>query len=296
MGLPVESLRHPSEAAFNAAVDLLKKGAGNYKPPPWIENGTVYWTTRFNPNTGLDEAYFNPTAYDPRKPHLPRGGVYILKSNPEWLLEDPFDLDNLRILDKERGAGFLHSLEELAQNPVNKNKLIAGMFGTGGTIAMHEEIDEEGGKRLVPGIDAKSLLDKVRQGVDENFAVANLDFSTLIDSSQMEIDYMAEIAIATSHVWANASENLKKRFAGFIVAHGTDTMATSSAYLTMMLGPDCPYSVAFVGSQTPSGQDLSEAYTNIKLTFDSLKILHKMGKNEVFIYIWEGMLVVLTLR
>ncbi|MBI2036374.1 asparaginase [Candidatus Microgenomates bacterium] len=156
------------------------------------------------------------------------------------------------------------------------------MFGTGGTIAMHEEI-KEGRKVLVPGISAEQLLSRSGGGINERFAVATLDFPTTMDSSEMEIDYNAELVIAMSYIWKNASEELKQRFIGFVIAHGTDTMAASSAYLSMMLGPNCPFSVGTVGAQQPAEKRHTDVFGNIRLIFDSLEDLNDAHIRERFV-------------
>lgn len=275
---PDNPILHP-EQAFHAAVDSLKRGAESYRVPSYIENSGVYWTTRINPKTGLEEPYFDPDAYDPRKPELPRGNVYILESNPTWLLEDPFDLENLRIMEKEKVRGLLSRLEELTNDPKEKNKLITCVIGTGGTIAMHR--NEKGEDE--PGLNIADLLAETAQGIPQRFAVVSEDFPTLIDSSQMEIDYNAELIIAMSWIWKNASAVLKKRFAGFLVAHGTDTMAGSSAYAAMMLGPNCPFSVGFFGAQKKTSDRRTDAYANTKLAFENLEDLYLTGVKEKFV-------------
>lgn len=259
---------HP-ELEFQAAIADVKENQRSYVSPPWIEaNGDF-----------MRGGVFNPDAYDPNYPYLPKGSAYILESNPNFLLENPFDLDNLRILDKEKVRTLLSELEEKVESPLEKGKLIVAMIGTGGTIAMTENEKKE----LIPGINVDQLLAKTGQGLGERFAIASIDFPTLIDSSQMEIDYMAEIAIATSWVWKSASEALKKRLGGVVVAHGTDTMAASSAYLAMMMSPDCPFSVGFVGAQRPIKDPLTDVFINIKLVFDCLELFKKNDSKEIFV-------------
>ncbi len=270
-----EYMRANPEMAFAAARESLIRRAENYQVPPWIEDNGVYLT----PIEGSDKLRFNPDAYDPKKPEIPKGNVYILESNPEHLFEDPFDLDNLRIVDKEDVLKLHRRLEDLAHDPENERKSVVGMIGTGGTIAMTKNEDGE----LEPGLDIDYLLRNTAQGLPDKFAVASVDFPTLIDSSQMEVDYNAELIITTSYIWKNASPELKEKFGGFLVAHGTDTMAPSSAYYATMLGPNRPFSVGFVGSQKSTEEDGTDAYANIKIAFDVLKELKHNKKKEVFV-------------
>lgn len=276
----VEELIANPEMAFNEAVESLRSGMERYQRPPWIANNGIYLVKKYDPQREIERWTFDPDAYDPGKPDFPKGGVYILESNPGWLFEDPFDLDNLRILQKEEVINLHKRLEELTQDPDSRDKDIVGMIGTGGTIAMKK--DPKTGT-LVTGIDAADLITKTSQGIPDHFAIASIDFPDTYDSSQAEIDYNAEIAIATSWIWKNASPKLQEKFAGFLVAHGTDTMASSSAYLAMMLGPNKPFSVGFVGAQKPSGDRYTDAYINIKMAFDTLGLLKTNNKKEVFV-------------
>ena len=277
------------EASFKAAIESIKRGQERYVRPHWIErDGKYMYLKTWDPVTDAKnnierfEPYiaFDPDAYDPRFPQLPAGRGYVLESNPEWMLEDPFDLDNLRIMDKQKVRELLVRLEAQAIDPAQAGKLLVAVIGTGGTIAMTENPRT---KILEARLDIDKLLQQTGQGLTDKFAVASAQFPTLIDSSQMEVDYNADLVISMSWIWKNASKQVKERFAGFLVAHGTDTMAGSGAYRAMMFGPNCPFSDGTLGAQKDTKQRRTDAYANVKLGFDNLEDLYYAKVRERFV-------------
>lgn len=259
------------EAAFDAAVSSLRREQSRYTRRSWIVDEGNPWK----------DGKFNPDAYDPRFPYVSRGGVYILETNPTQIIEDPFDLDNLRIFEKEKVEDLLRELQGKAAD-TSKQGVVA-MIGTGGTIASHEETRLDGTKIRVAGLSVDYLLSRTGGGLQEKYGIASADFPTLIDSSQMEIDYNAELVIVMSYIWKNATALLKSKFNGFIVAHGTDTMSGSSSYTAMMLGPNCPFSVGFVGGQKDIEADFTDARSNLENAFTTLKMLKEAKVAERFV-------------
>lgn len=82
---------------------------------------------------------FDPYQFDPGMPYAPKGALYRLASNPTQDLEDPFDLDNLRFIDKQK---VIHAKDEIERIATENTKELVCMIATGGTIAMHT--DNEG--------------------------------------------------------------------------------------------------------------------------------------------------------
>ena len=96
----------------------------------------------------------------------------------------------------------------------------------------------------------------------------------------MKLDYDADVVIAISYMWANLSEAAKQGFRGFLVTHGTDTMAPSTTRMAMMLGPNLDFSVGFVGAQTTIGNpfnDIAENFTKTLMVLDTLKNRQQVG-------------------
>lgn len=264
MGLDKESSRH----------ELMESGitADGYEVPPWVSNDGRYFDA---------EGKFDPNAFDPAAPYKTQGEVYTLKSNQGRELESAFDLNNLRFIDPKRVDNLLVKLEGAAAeiDDSGNGKEVVAMIGTGGTIAMTMKEGE-----LVPTLDPPFLLAHTGGGLENQFSVSSTEFPTPIDSSQQEIDYEADLVIAMSWLWNNMSDQLKKVFSGFLITHGTDTMGGGSTAVTMMLGPNAPFSVGFVGAQTTIEHQYSDVAANVKGSFQTLKSLRKKNKVARFVY------------
>ncbi len=121
---------------------------------------------------------------------------------------------------------------------------------TGGTIGMIEN-PETGA--LQP-FDFNHLIDNVPKIKMLDFEIDNISFDPPIDSSDMSPAHWQEIARAID---ANYD-----RFDGFVVLHGTDTMAYTSSALSFMLdGLAKP--VIITGSQLPIGEVRTDGEENL---------------------------------
>lgn len=121
------------------------------------------------------------------------------------------------------------------------------LLTTGGTIA---SVESENG--LAPGVKAEDLLSYL----NEINAEYTMDTKSLmsIDSTNMQPEYWVDIATA---IYENYDE-----YDGFVVTHGTDTMAYTSAALSYMLqNPDKP--IVITGSQIPITFKKTDAKKNI---------------------------------
>ena len=111
---------------------------------------------------------------------------------------------------------------------------------TGGTIGM---VNDPVSGTLVP-IDFRHISDQVPELRRFGFSLETVTFDPVIDSSEVTPDTWVHIA-------RTIEENYEK-FDGFVVLHGTDTMAYSASALSFMLqGLEKP--VIFTGAQLPIG-------------------------------------------
>ncbi|HCM58930.1 MAG TPA: L-asparaginase 1 [Bacteroidales bacterium] len=111
---------------------------------------------------------------------------------------------------------------------------------TGGTIGM---VNDPVTGSLVP-IDFRHISGQVPELRRFGFTLETVTFDPVIDSSEVNPD--------TWHRIASAIEENYNRFDGFVVLHGTDTMAYSASALSFMLqGLEKP--VIFTGAQLPIG-------------------------------------------
>jgi len=144
---------------------------------------------------------------------------------------------------------------------------------TGGTIGMAKDYGDQSLKpfnfdNLIKQIPELSLID---------CKIEYQSFETPIDSSDMKPEYWIEIA--------NIIENNYANYDGFVVLHGTDTMAYTASALSFMV-ENLEKPIIFTGSQLPIGDLRTDAKENL-ITSIQLAAIHKQGKpiiQEVCIY------------
>ena len=121
------------------------------------------------------------------------------------------------------------------------------LIATGGTIA--SQIFENG---LAPGIEASQLVTYIPE-IRDRYVIDAVQVSN-IDSTN----------ITPAH-WVKITETVRDRYDdydGFVVCHGTDTMAYTSAALSYMIrGSRKP--VVITGSQKPIGENNTDARQNL---------------------------------
>lgn len=118
------------------------------------------------------------------------------------------------------------------------------LIATGGTIASAESADG-----LTPSIDVKQLLSYI----PEIEAICHLEGVSImsVDSTNMNPSLMVKIAEAIFEHYGD--------YDGFVISHGTDTMAYTAAALTYMLN-NLEKPVVITGSQIP----IEALYTDAK--------------------------------
>lgn len=121
---------------------------------------------------------------------------------------------------------------------------------TGGTIGM---IHDSSSGSLKP-LDFSHVVDNVPELKRLNYEITVDSFFPIIDSSNMKPE-----------VWVELAEKIESRydeFDGFVVLHGSDTMAFTASALSFMLeGLNKP--VVFTGSQLPIGAVRTDAKENL---------------------------------
>lgn len=154
----------------------------------------------------------------------------------------------------------------------NANSSILLIY-TGGTIGMME--DPASGT-LMP-FDFRHLMDYLPELKRFNFEIDVVSFEEPIDSSDVDVSTWQKIA---QIIEVNYSH-----FDGFVVLHGTDTMAFSASALSFMLeGLTKP--VIFTGAQLPIGKLRTDGKENL-ITAIELAAAKRNGESivqEVAIY------------
>ncbi len=121
---------------------------------------------------------------------------------------------------------------------------------TGGTIGMKEDPTDG---TLKP-FDFSALMEEVPELRKFGLDIDTYSFSPLIDSSDVE-----------PSLWQSLATLIREKYdeyLGFVILHGTDTMAYSASALSFMLDNlDKP--VIFTGSQLPVGQPRTDGKENL---------------------------------
>ena len=129
------------------------------------------------------------------------------------------------------------------------NKRILLIY-TGGTIGM---VKDKLKKTLVP-FNFDELLKAIPELKSEDVDLDTISIANPIDSSNMNTNVWAEIAILI--------EKNYKNYDGFVILHGTDTMAYTASALSFML-EGLNKAVILTGSQIPIGARRSDAKENL---------------------------------
>jgi L-asparaginase len=122
----------------------------------------------------------------------------------------------------------------------NKKKISVLLIYTGGTIGM---VNDPVTGSLVP-IDFEHISDQVPELKKFGYILKSVSFDPVTDSSNIDPDIWIKMATVIE-------ENYND-FDGFVVLHGTDTMAYSASALGFML-ENLSKPVIFTGSQLPIG-------------------------------------------
>jgi L-asparaginase len=274
----------PVETGLNThlAVRTLLSRAQTYKASKFLrsDKSENYWKRK----KGSDNFEFLADEYDPANPteQVYEGRVWVPKGNPDTVLPDAFDFENLKFIDPEQAQKALEQLEELVLT-LEEGQKVALVIGTGGTLAMSRQMSKDGKVELVPQLDTGQILKFAGHNLEKEFKLVGLEFPKAMDSSQMCPDFTMDITVAISAIYNKASDNLKRKLSGFLVTHGTDTMAWSAADMAMALGPNPPFSVAFVGAQQTTKSTFTDVGINVVYALHSLAKLEENHLNSVMI-------------
>ena len=147
------------------------------------------------------------------------------------------------------------------------NKRILLIY-TGGTIGM---VKDKLKKTLVP-FNFDELLKAIPELKSEDVDLDTISIANPIDSSNMNTTVWAEIAILI--------EKNYKNYDGFVILHGSDTMAYTASALSFML-EGLNKAVILTGSQIPIGARRSDAKENL---ITAVEIATSGKVNEVCVF------------
>lgn len=153
-----------------------------------------------------------------------------------------------------------------------KKKIL--LIATGGTIASKKT--DEG---LAPGITSEELMEYVPE-IKEFCEVDTVQILN-IDSTNIQPEYWVLIS--------ETIENAYDKYDGFVISHGTDTMAYTSAALSYLIqNSDKP--IILTGAQKPIDSDITDARKNM---LDSFRFAAEKCVRGVFI-VFDGKAIIGT--
>lgn len=140
--------------------------------------------------------------------------------------------------------------------------------------------------RSLEPFDFTHLIDNVPKIKKLDYDISNIQFHPPIDSANMDTDRWVEIA--------KSIEDNYSVFDGFVVLHGTDTMAYTASALSFML-ENLHKPVIITGSQLPVGEVRTDGEENLITALQIAAATDKDGNpmvQEVAIlfedYLWRG--------
>ena len=137
----------------------------------------------------------------------------------------------------------------ISKNTIREKSAILLIY-TGGTIGMKEDPALQA---LIP-FDFSQILEEVPELGKFAYRIDSYTFDPIIDSSDVE-----------PSLWVAITELIEEKYDeydGFVVLHGTDTMAYSASAVSFMLeGLTKP--VIFTGSQLPIGMPRTDGKENL---------------------------------
>ncbi|MEM3169621.1 MAG: Glu-tRNA(Gln) amidotransferase subunit GatD [Candidatus Nitrosotenuis sp.] len=173
-------------------------------------------------------------------------------------------------IDKIKKIQYLSSAQPTKETPaavINKALPKILLLSTGGTIA--SRVDYRTGS-VTPALSAQEL----NASVPELSEIANIDAEVLFSeySENLTPDHWLKIAQKLDSL-------AKSDYAGILVAHGTDTMQYTAAYLSFALA-GFPKPIVLVGSQRSSDRPSSDAAINL---IYAAKFIVSSKTNGVFV-------------
>mgnify|MGYP001546937507 FL=1 len=147
-------------------------------------------------------------------------------------------------------------------------------IGTGGTIA--SEMSDEG---LLPGVGASALLGYVPDVAQ----LCDVDSVLLYELDSTNIGPEEWLGLAST------IRNNYTRFDGFVISHGTDTMAYTAAALSYLVQLS-PKPIVLTGAQKPIGFDTTDSRQNLR---DAFAVACDVGMHGVCI-VFNGRVILGT--
>jgi len=145
---------------------------------------------------------------------------------------------------------------------------------TGGTIGMKQDPET---LTLKP-FNFNQILEEVPELKKFGYIIDSISFDPIIDSSDVNIEFWVELV--------SIIKNNYEKYDGFVILHGTDTMAFSASAISFML-ENLEKPIVFTGSQLPIGMLRTDGKENLISSIEIAASIDEKGKPfvpEVCIY------------
>ena len=147
------------------------------------------------------------------------------------------------------------------------------LIGTGGTIA-----SARGEMGLSPALSPEALLGGL-PGVEQDCVIHCLPLFQL-DSTNLRPEHWTAMAEAIREHWAD--------YDGFVLTHGTDTMAYTAAALSYLV-QGSPKPIVLTGGQKPMGVETTDSRRNLR---DAITVAASAARGVVLVF--DGKLILGT--
>ena len=166
----------------------------------------------------------------------------------------------------------------MMQTDMNRPHVL--LIYTGGTIGMRENIETG----ALENFNFDLLLEEVPELVRFDYSISTITFDPPIDSSDMGLEHWSRLV--------RIIENNYHTYDGFVILHGTDTMAYTASALSFML-ENIGKPVILTGSQLPIGTLRTDGKENLITAIEMAAAKRADGSPmvpEVCIYFKEKLL------
>ena len=193
------------------------------------------------------------------------------------------NISNLKIITPSKP--FVVELKKIEKIKENKNKII--IINTGGTIASVTSLS--GGVNVSNMTFSEYLRNYLNPNLLKNIQFEEINIFSIF-SENLDFDYLKKLIILIQNLI------LKNNILGIIITHGTDTLAFSSAFCSLIFDNFTPIPICFVGAQKSIDRPNTDAILNLKVAVKfilELKIplvfvvMYGNFKKEIF-YIHRG--------
>lgn len=185
-------------------------------------------------------------------------------------LKDSSLLDYAQLKEKIINSGKLAKFKKDIKENYDPNKRNIVVLGTGGTFQSAKT-----DKGIAPSGSLEETFKEMNLSYNQNEIKLNLFEIFNYDSSLLQVGdhvrFIAEVLVELLQDCAQYTD-------GIIITHGTDTMAETANYLSLMLGRGLKKPIILTGSQEAARTRHSDAVNNMS---NCLKVMERLNEHNI---------------